>query len=845
MVRLMFAIGITIIFTIPALTVDIAPGEVSGHWTLSDSPYRILGDITVANDSTLIIDPGVVVEFQGHYSLNVQGRLLAVGTQTDTIIFTVNDTTGFSNADTTLGGWFGIRFTDTPLTNDSSKIKYCKLQYGKAVAPVWHLNAGGALCVLNFGKIVVSNCRFEYNIAGGPGPEVPSGGAVHLAWSDVKFTETSFTHNQAVSGGAAQYHESNPVFVNCTFISNKAKNSGAVSAGGNCKSTLINCSFVNNQVDEQGGGITFWNGSVNYLDHVTFSGNKAEWGGGLAASYCELHIQNSIFTDNVTTNVGGGISADSCNLLVANSTFRNNSGNWSGGIHSWQNLLTVKNCIFEENKGIDLSGGIHADFTKLVVEKSTFRKNSASTSAGIHSWYSDLSVKHCIFDQNSADFGGGIHCDYSHIQIDSSSFIHNSAKWGGGIHAVNSDLKIDSCLFTGNKTVEGDGGGIDYRADSTIFGAAYQVEFTRTRFIENIAVGNSAGARIEQGDSENSMIDIVIDGCEFRQNHAEVYCPFRIAGNISDFEVTNSVFAGNTSSRYVAGAAFISGSSGRVTNCIFASNYATFSDSSALSSQASLGMEARVDFFNCTFVDTSQVRGYGLSIRRGCVATITNSILWGCGDNPIIITTAAGLGSAAYVNYCNLENGIDSVQVPDSLSTRYWGEGNIAEDPQFIDIDKGDFHLGDSSPCIGIGINCFKLNDVWMCAPEFDLEGKPRPAPQDSNADMGAYEHDLGSPLGIREDKINLPTHFRLEQNYPNPFNPATIIKFDLPRNSIVTLKIYNILGEEVATLISDKLSAGNYSYNWSPPAGIASGIYFYRLEASEYVKVRKMVVLR
>lgn len=845
MFRLMYSIGITIIFTIPALTVDIAPGDVNGQWTLSNSPYRVLGDITIANDSILIIDPGVVVEFQGHYSLNVQGRLLAVGTQTDTIVFTVNDTTGFSNVDTTLGGWFGIRFTDTPLTNDSSKIKYCKLQYGKAVAPVWHLNAGGALCLLNFGKIVVSNCRFEYNIAGGPEPEVPSGGAVHLGWSDVKFTETSFTHNQAVSGGAVQYHESNPVFVNCTFISNRAKNSGAVSAGGNYESTLINCSFVNNQADEQGGGITFWNGSVNYLDHVTFSGNKAERGGGLSANYCVLEIQNSTFVDNATSDVGGGISADSCTLLVANSTFRNNSGNWGGGIHSWQNVMTVQNCLFEENKGIDLSGGIHADFTTLNVEKSTFTKNSASTSAGIHSWYSDLSVKHCIFDQDSADFGGGIHCDYSHIRIDSSSFIHNSAKWGGGIHAVNSDLKIDSCLFTGNKTVEGDGGGIDYRADSTIFGAAYQVEFTRTRFIENTAVGNSAGARIEQGDSDNSMIDIVIDGCEFRQNHAEVYCPFRIAGNISDFEVTNSVFAGNTSSRYVAGAAFISGSSGKVTNCIFASNYATFSDSSALSSQASLGIEARVDFFNCTFVDTSQVRGYGLAIRRGSVATITNSILWGCGDNPIIIATKTGLGSAAYVNYCNLENGIDSVQVSDSLSTLYWGEGNIAEDPQFIDINKGDFHLRDTSPCVGTGMNCFKLNDVWMCAPEFDLEGKPRPTPEGSNADMGAYEHNLGSPSEIREEKINIPMKFRLEQNYPNPFNPATTIEFDLPRNCIVTLRIYNILGEEVEELVSGRLNAGNYSYNWSPPAGIASGIYLYRLEADKYIKTRKMVVLR
>ena len=843
----MLVIFVGIIFLVSNLwsQTTVPGGNVSGRWIIAGSPYLIEGEITIPNDSTLIIEPGVVVEFQQHYALEVQGRLLAVGTAGDTIVFTVNDTSGFSNPDTTLGGWFGIRFTNTLLTNDSSRITYCKLQYGKAVAPVWHLNAGGALCVLNFGKIVVSNCRFEYNIAGGQESEVPSGGAVHLAWSDVRFRETTFTHNLAHNGGAVQYHESNPVFINCNFSYNKAENSGAISVGGNCKSTLINCSFVNNQADQQGGAITFWNGSTNYLDYVTFSGNTAEWGAGLSANYCELQIQNSIFTDNVAIEVGGGISADSCTILVENSTFRNNSGNWSGGIHSFKNIMTVQNCLFEENSAIDLSGGIHADFTSLQVEKSTFKKNSASMSAGIHSWYSDLNVKHSIFDQNSADFGGGIHCDYSHVQIDSSSFSLNSAKWGGGIHAYNSDLKIDSCLFVGNKTVEGDGGGIDYLADSTIFGTTYQVKFISTRFIENTAVGNSGGARIEQSNSDFSMIDVVVDRCEFCKNQAEVSSPFRIVGNISDFTVSNSVFAWNTAKIRVAGAGFISGPMGKVTNCIFASNYSAFSDSTALSSQATLGDEAQVDFFNCTFIDTSIAGGYGLSLRRGCVATITNSIIWGCGDRPIIINTVDGLGSAAYVNYCNLENGRDSVHVSDSLSTLYWGEGNIVENPQFIDVNKGDFHLVDTSPCIGAGINCFKLNDVWMCAPEFDLEGKPRPTPEGSNADLGAYEHNLGSPLTIKEDKNNIPLQFGLKQNYPNHFNPSTTIEYDLPKTNHVILKIFNILGEEVTTLVSERLSVGSYTYEWFRPAGIASGVYLYRLEAGDFVETKKMMLIR
>jgi D-alanyl-D-alanine carboxypeptidase len=89
------------------------------------------------------------------------------------------------------------------------------------------------------------------------------------------------------------------------------------------------------------------------------------------------------------------------------------------------------------------------------------------------------------------------------------------------------------------------------------------------------------------------------------------------------------------------------------------------------------------------------------------------------------------------------------------------------------------------------------------------------------------------------------PLNYMLNQNYPNPFNPSTTIEFDLPKTSKVSLKIFNILGEEVATLVSDRLSAGSYSYEWSHTGGIASGVYLYRLQAGDYVETRKMILMR
>lgn len=88
------------------------------------------------------------------------------------------------------------------------------------------------------------------------------------------------------------------------------------------------------------------------------------------------------------------------------------------------------------------------------------------------------------------------------------------------------------------------------------------------------------------------------------------------------------------------------------------------------------------------------------------------------------------------------------------------------------------------------------------------------------------------------------PSHFTLEQNYPNPFNPSTTIRFGLPHESFVTLKVYNSLGQEVAELFSGSRPAGQYSVEWNAE-GLASGIYYYRLVAGQFSATRKMMFLR
>jgi hypothetical protein len=89
-----------------------------------------------------------------------------------------------------------------------------------------------------------------------------------------------------------------------------------------------------------------------------------------------------------------------------------------------------------------------------------------------------------------------------------------------------------------------------------------------------------------------------------------------------------------------------------------------------------------------------------------------------------------------------------------------------------------------------------------------------------------------------------VPARFAMKQNYPNPFNPNTTIEFDLPKTSEVTLRVFNILGEEVATLLSASLLSGTYKVDWDA-SNLASGVYLYRLEAEGFVKTRKMILMR
>ncbi|MEJ2629447.1 MAG: T9SS type A sorting domain-containing protein, partial [bacterium] len=118
----------------------------------------------------------------------------------------------------------------------------------------------------------------------------------------------------------------------------------------------------------------------------------------------------------------------------------------------------------------------------------------------------------------------------------------------------------------------------------------------------------------------------------------------------------------------------------------------------------------------------------------------------------------------------------------------------------------------------------------------------PWDMPQDVWSNSPKPEED-GPVLSVR-DLPGVPKVYSLSQNYPNPFNPETMIRFSIPEQGLVTLKVYNVLGEEVKTLIDKEMTSGSYEVDFNG-TNLSSGIYLYTITAGNYVATKKMILLK
>ncbi|MBS4035635.1 MAG: T9SS type A sorting domain-containing protein [Ignavibacterium sp.] len=223
--------------------------------------------------------------------------------------------------------------------------------------------------------------------------------------------------------------------------------------------------------------------------------------------------------------------------------------------------------------------------------------------------------------------------------------------------------------------------------------------------------------------------------------------------------------------------------------------------------------------------------------------------------NNIFYGNTSSFGSQIYINdyesdpafaYCNLQGGKEKYEGI-GAGINYTGlfENNIDYDPSFVKAELDNFFLSDFSPCISSGIDSIEIAGMLYRMPPLCAGGNYRPSPIGTKPDIGAYENLLGSKA---LNEKGLPSLF-LNQNYPNPFNPSTVISWQSPAGSHQTIKVFDVLGNEIATLVDEYKPAGRYIVEFSINSGedrnLSSGVYFYRLKSGDFVQTRKMILIK
>lgn len=368
-------------------------GDVSGVWTSSGSPYLVVDTVYVREGDALIIEPGVTVDFQGYYRFYIYGLLQAVGTETDSIYFTTDTV---ANPDK----WGGLRFYDA---NDSCKLQYCKIEYGKAHGSCPHNRGGG----------------------------------IYLSHSNPMISNNAIINNSSVSGAAAwggggiYCDVSNPTIMNNTISNNYTGHDGG---GIYCSwsSPLIQDNIiVENTASMRGAGIACFMYSNAIIADNVISNNTGNGGGGIYCSGSSAEIKNNIITDNVAHN-GAGIS---CYLYGSGSTriignlISGNSANMTGGaIYNEGSSPQITNNTITNNNASYGGGGIY----------------NMSVYVGVMI-YSNPPVINNILYYNFAGDGSQIYSatscstfvSYSDIQYKDSTGIYGGVNWGdGNIDAV-------------------------------------------------------------------------------------------------------------------------------------------------------------------------------------------------------------------------------------------------------------------------------------------------------------------------------------------------------------------------------------------------------------------------
>jgi len=241
----------------------------------------------------------------------------------------------------------------------------------------------------------------------------------------------------------------------------------------------------------------------------------------------------------------------------------------------------------------------------------------------------------------------------------------------------------------------------------------------------------------------------------------------------------------------------------------------------------------------------------GMTLRDGGIGCICHDFsksdsvnVWIEGPDSLIISQTAQYkllmtGGPAVAGGFNIASYLGTLDPVDTLTQVLFGELTHTSPNQFIDdtvfwnflYTAPDSLISDTLYSVANSVNWDSIPsnlDQWNFGENFVI-------------------HIIDNPVNAQTENSQ-PYDFVLHQNYPNPFNPSTTLSFVISNSSFVSLKVYDILGNEVAVLVNEMKSSGIYNVEFSPESGIrnpASGIYLYQLTAGSFVDTKKMILLR
>jgi hypothetical protein len=387
---------------------SVTTSSVSGHWTMSGSPYLVYNNISINAGSSLTIDPGVDVIFQGAYKFEVSGTLIASGTASLPINFTVSDTTGWSTDTTTAaGGWHGLRlYGYAGGLPDSTVLNFCNLSYTKfcladATADYYSatLYASRYVTISNcniFQNKTNRNCVMSLiNISGaalGSGQFELAGCSIHDNFAASACMElydgpgcTSYIHNNTVYHNHGMGGIIRCILVNMLFESNELyENLTNTTGSGNVTVSIDglhatvrknkfhhNTNFTNGALLCTSGFIDIDNNIICNNQHTSGlcgyidggGGLNLIWNSGVPADSTLYNVRNNIIANNYSPFRGGGINLLNVRANIFNNQIINNSSPGGSAIHLTDvdtNAISIKNNIITGNTSTAGSESIYA-----------------------------------------------------------------------------------------------------------------------------------------------------------------------------------------------------------------------------------------------------------------------------------------------------------------------------------------------------------------------------------------------------------------------------------------------------------------------------------------------------